>query len=65
MNRYRVTIRYGSPRSQYHVMDVDAPDLREALVRAAEAFPAEAQATADLIEIRRQVGPEDRVYVPG
>jgi hypothetical protein len=46
-------------------MDVDAPDLREALVRAAEAFPAEAQATADLIEIRRQVGPEDRVYVPG
>jgi hypothetical protein len=65
MDRYRVTIRFGSPRSQYHVMDVDAPSLREALVRAAEAFPAEAEATADLVEIRRQVAPEAREYAPG
>ncbi len=65
MNRYRVTIRFGSPRSQYRVLDVEAATLREALRRAAEDFPPEAEATADLVEIRRQVDPDSREYGPG
>lgn len=65
MNRYRVTIRFGSPRSAYRVLDVEAATLREALRRAAEDFPREAEATADLVEVRRQVDPEAREYGPG
>ncbi|MFO7261467.1 MAG: hypothetical protein DIU52_009950 [bacterium] len=65
MNQYRVTIRFGSRRSQYRVLDVEAATLREALRRVVEDFPAEAEATADLIEVRRQVDPEARAYTPG
>ena len=65
MNQYRVTIRFGAPRPQYRVLDVEAATLREALRRAAGDFPPEAEATADLIEIRRQVHPDAREYGPG
>jgi len=63
MARYRVTIRYGDSGKRYEVMDVDAATLREALLRAAELFPPEAESTADLLEIRIQVEPEEREYV--
>jgi len=65
MNRYRATIRFGSPRSQYRVLDLEAATLREALRRVVEDFPPEAEATADLIEVRRQVDPDAREYAPG
>lgn len=65
MPRYRITIRYGQPRQQYAVVDVEAPTLREALRLGAERFPAEAEATADLAEVRRQIEPEAREYGPG
>jgi len=65
MNRYRVTIRFGSSRSQYRVLDVEATTLREALRRAVEDFPPEAEATADLVEVRRLVDPDAREYGPG
>jgi hypothetical protein len=48
---YRVTIRYGAPRQQYHVMDLTANSLREALRMAAEDYP-DIAAAADLVEIR-------------
>ena len=64
MNRYRITIRFGATRPQYRVLDVEAPTLRVALQRAADEFPEEAEATADLVEIRRQVEPDAREYGP-
>ena len=63
MARYRVTIRCGDSGKRYEMLDVEAATLREALVRAAEEFPPEAEATADLVEIRVQVDPEAREYV--
>ena len=35
MFQYRVTIRFGVPRQQYHVMDLTANSLREAMRMAA------------------------------
>jgi hypothetical protein len=64
MIHYRVTIRFGAPRQQYHVLDVHATSLREALRRSAELYPAEAEATGDLVEIRVQRDPESREYGP-
>jgi hypothetical protein len=58
--QYRVTIRFGLPRQQYHVMDLTANSLREAMRMAAEDFPEAALQDADLIEIRRQTHPDER-----
>lgn len=60
MPEYRITIRFGPPPSRYEMLDVEAESAREALRRAAEQFPAEAESTADLIEIRRTVAREGR-----
>jgi len=49
---YRVTIRHYSRAQQYEVFEIDAPDLRDALVKAAERFPEALTASADLVEIR-------------
>lgn len=57
---YRVTIRFGAPRQQYHVMDLTANSLREAMRMATEDFPETALQDADLIEIRRQTQPDER-----
>lgn len=56
---YRVTIRYGATRQQYHVMDVTAGSLREAMRIAVEQYPDSAE-PADLVEIRKQTEPEER-----
>jgi len=64
MPLYRVTIRFGSPRQQYHVMDLTANSLREAMRMAAEQYPEAAADDADLVEIRRQVDPDDREFGP-
>ncbi|MBR9989916.1 MAG: hypothetical protein KFH98_09185 [Gemmatimonadetes bacterium] len=60
MPQYRVTIRFGSPRQQYHVMDLSANSLREAMRMATEDFPEAALQDADLMEIRRQTEPDER-----
>lgn len=60
MTQYRVTIRFGSPRQQYHVMDLTANSLREAMRMATEEFPEAALQDADLMEIRRQMQPDER-----
>ena len=66
MPLYRATIRYAAGgRQRYHLEDVDAPTLMDALRLTAERVPAEVGATADLVEIRVQVDPERREYVPG
>lgn len=58
--QYRVTIRFGTPRQQYHVMDLTANSLREAMRMATEDFPEAALQDADLVEIRRQTQPDER-----
>ena len=65
MATYRVTIRYGRSGKRYELLDIEAPELREALRRAAEQVPEEAAATADLVEVRLQSEPEAREYTPG
>jgi hypothetical protein len=62
MALYRVTIRFGLPRQQYHVMDLTANSLREAMRMAVAEYPEAAAADADLVEIRRQVDPDAREY---
>jgi len=52
MPAFRMTIRWGSPGQRYHVEDLEAQDLSDALQRAAALFPDAARATADLVEIR-------------
>lgn len=65
MPRYRMAIRFGEVRQTYHVADVDAPSLREALREAAAAIPDDVDDTADLVEIRRTVHPDARPMGPG
>jgi hypothetical protein len=62
---YRVTIRYGAPRPQYAVLDVEGATLAEALRRTADQLPPDAAASADLAEIRLQLEPEQREYTAG
>lgn len=64
MPHYRVTIRFGAPKQQYHVEDLSANSLREAMRMAVEQFPEAASATADLVEIRRQTDPDEREMGP-
>ena len=64
MPLYRVTIRFGSPKQQYHMEDIEASSLRDALRLAAERFPDVAMSSADLAEVRRQPEPEARVFTP-
>jgi hypothetical protein len=64
MPLYRVTIRFGAPRQQYHVEDLTANSLREAMRMAVEQFPDAAASTADLVEIRRQLDPDERESAP-
>jgi hypothetical protein len=64
MPHYRITIRFGSPRVQYHVEDITANSLREALRLAAERYPDTASEAADLVEIRAQVDPDAREFTP-
>ena len=64
MPLYRATIRFGEPRQKYHVIDISANSLREAMRMAAEQFPEAAAEAADLVEIRRQRDPEERQLAP-
>jgi hypothetical protein len=64
MSLYRLTIRFGAPKQQYHMEDVHANSLREAMRLAVERFPEAALHSADLAEIRRQIEPEERSFTP-
>jgi len=64
MPSYRATFRYGGSRPQYEMLDIEAEDLRAALVEAADRVSEEAAETAELVEVRRQTDPEDREYMP-
>lgn len=61
---YRATIRYRTDRQRYHMEDVDAPDLRAALSALMSRFPDELAASADLLEIRRQLDDDERAFTP-
>ncbi len=63
MPRFRATLRYGAPHT-YHVVDVEADSLRAALREIAERFPRDADLSADLLEVRKQTAPDQRVYTP-
>jgi hypothetical protein len=65
MPNYRVTVRWGRPRHQYHVHDVEATSLRDALREAADRLPDEVSASADLAEVRLMGDPDRREYAPG
>lgn len=60
---YRVTVRYGGESLRYHLDQVQADDLSEAMTAAARALPPEVVASADLVEIRPAVDPESRGYL--
>ncbi len=64
MTIYRMTLRHGTPSRRYHVVDLDAPDIRAALMQAVNAFPPDGDQTGDLVEIRVHVEPEQRNYTP-
>jgi hypothetical protein len=64
MPLYRITIRFGAPRQQYHVEDLSANSLREAMRMAVEQYPEAAEANADLVEIRLQQDPDERQFGP-
>jgi hypothetical protein len=63
MPQYRVTIRHGSPRQQYHVEDIAADSLRQAMQLAVEHFP-DAADDADLVEVRALIDPDTREFTP-
>ena len=64
MPLFRVTIRFGAPKQQYHMQDLRANSLREAMRMAVEEYPETAMQDADLVEIRHQREPEERVFTP-
>lgn len=62
--QFRVTVRFGEARKQYRVYDVEARGAADALRAAADGMPEEADAEVDVIEIRRTVRAEERVFTP-
>ena len=63
--RFRATIRYIAGAQRYHVEDVDAASLDEAMRLLLDLLPAAVRETADLLELRRQADAESRDYTPG
>ncbi len=64
MPTFRVTVRHGQPRYRYHVEDIEAPDMGDALAAAARRLPPDVAAAADVAEVRRLVEPEQREIAP-
>ena len=56
-------MRYGARYQRYHTLEVDAPDVREALREAADQVGDEVAGEADLVEIRLAVDPGARSYL--
>ena len=64
MTIYRMTLRHGERGKRYHVVDIEAESLRDAMMQAVNAVPAAMDASADLVEIRVHVDSETRTYSP-
>jgi hypothetical protein len=47
-----MTLRHGERGKRYHVVDIEASDIRDALMQAVNAVPPGSEASADLVEIR-------------
>jgi trans-aconitate methyltransferase len=62
---FRLTVRWGTPATRYHLADVEGEDLRDAMARAAASLPDEVVESADLAEFRPRADPEGREYLPG
>jgi hypothetical protein len=62
---FQITVRYGTRRQRYHMLEVEAADAREAMASAARLVPDEIAAEADLVEIRVAVDPDHRPYEGG
>lgn len=60
---YRVTVRYGTDRQNYHLATVDASDLPTAMRAAAEEMPPEVAEAGNLVEIRPAIDADDRSYL--
>jgi len=65
MPHFRVTVRYGRPRPQYEVLDLEGEDIGEAMTAAVGALAPEVRAAADLVEVRVLVDEEEREYIEG
>jgi hypothetical protein len=63
--RYRITIRFGHPRQEYTVLDIEADDLASVLRLTADSLPEAVSESADLAEIRLQTEPDSREYTEG
>lgn len=59
MAHFRLTVRHGMPQ-RYHVVDLEADDLRDAVRDAVQHIPHGRDAAADLVEIRVQADPRQR-----
>lgn len=58
MPRFQITVRHGSRAKRYHVVQIDAAHMAEALVKAGESLPPDIRDTADLAEVRPAPDPE-------
>jgi hypothetical protein len=64
--RYRVAVRYTDERQRYHVEDIEADSMADALRAVEQRVAAGVLATADLVEIRPQIeGDTERSYSSG
>lgn len=61
--KFQITVRYGGRYQRYHTFVVEGRDAREAMELAAREMPDEIVATADLVELRVAVDPDDRPRV--
>jgi hypothetical protein len=64
MTIYRMTLRHGARGKRYHIVDIEAESLRDAMMQAVNAVPGAMDASADLVEIRVHVDAETRDYTP-
>jgi hypothetical protein len=63
--RYRVTVRFVDGRQRYHIEDIEADSMKDALRAIVDTVPRSVLDTADLVEVRPQVSDEERDYSAG
>lgn len=63
--RYRVTVRFVDGRQRYHIEDIAAGSMKDALHAIVDAVPRAVLDTADLVEVRPHVSDEERDYSAG
>lgn len=58
MPLYQLTVRHGTASKRYHVVQIEATDVAEALVLAGRSLPDAVRDAADLAEVRPAPDPE-------